>query len=233
HRLAAVVGSEEERARHLANAADGPDETVAAILEAAARGARARGAAESAASLADLAVELTPSAAAEDDVRRRALAGDCHFAAGDARRAEELLDEVVARMPAGTARARALWRLAAVKAAVSGPPAAYPLYGQALEEGSDDIALCGQIHDRLATWLWIGAGGSAAMPHAKALVALAERSGQPALLARALGAELALEVALGNPFDRAPYERMLELERDAPDEGVELPGSALHHQLLT
>jgi DNA-binding CsgD family transcriptional regulator len=232
-RLAAIVTGEEERARHLANAADGPDESVAESLEAAARSARARGASESAANLAELAVGLTPATAREEDVRRRALAGDCHFAAGDARRAEALLDEVVSRMPNGAVRARVLWRLAAVKAAVSGPPEAYPLYRQALEEGEDDVRLCAQIHDRLATWTWIGAGAVAAQPHAKALVKLAERDGEPGLLARAIGAELALEVARGRPLDRARYDRMLALERDAPEQGVELPGSALHHQLLT
>ena len=53
------------------------------------------------------------------------------------------------------------------------------------------------------------------------------------MLARAIGAVLALEVAQGEPLDRVRYEQMLVLERAAPEAGVELPGSTLHHQLLT
>lgn len=232
-RLAGLVAGDEDRARHLANAADGPDESVAAVLEFAARNARVRGASESAADLAELAVELTPASDPDAGVRRRALAGDCHFAAGDAHRGEALLEDVAARTPAGVARAGVLWRLAAVKAAVKGPPFAYPLYLQALEEGSDDLLLCARIRDRLVTWLWIGEGAAAARPHAEALVELAERRGEPGLLARAIGSVLALDVGQGRPLDDERYERMLALEREAPDAGAELPGSTLHHQLLT
>ncbi|MFL6069449.1 MAG: AAA family ATPase [Gaiellaceae bacterium] len=232
-RLAGLVAGEEERARHLANAADGPDEAVAVVLEAAARNARARGASEVAAELAELAVELTPASEPQAGVQRRALAGDCHFAAGDAHRGEALLEDVAARTPAGVARARVLWRLATVKAAVSGPPSAYPLYLQALEEGRDDLLLCARIHDRLVTWLWIGEGAAAARPHAHALVELAEGSGEAAVLARAIGTVLALDVCQGRPLDDERHEQMLALEREAPDDGAELPGSTLHHQLLT
>jgi AAA ATPase-like protein len=59
-RLAAIVGEAEERARHLALAAEGPDESVAAALDEAARGARARGAPEAAADLGEQALRLTP-----------------------------------------------------------------------------------------------------------------------------------------------------------------------------
>jgi DNA-binding CsgD family transcriptional regulator len=232
-RLAGIVSGPEDRARHLAIASEGPDEDVADALEDAARGARKRGAAEAAAELAELAIQLTPATATEVAVRRRALAGDCYFAAGDARRAETLLEEVVEAMPEGPARARILWRLAAVKAAVEGPPGAFPLYERALDESGDDVRLQAQIHDRLATWHWISRGAAAAEPHARALVELAERVGEPALLARAIGALLALQVVQGRGLDRPRYERMLELELEADDHGVELPGSTLHHQLLT
>jgi DNA-binding CsgD family transcriptional regulator len=140
---------------------------------------------------------------------------------------------VLAASPPGPSRARLLWRLGAVKAAVAGPPAAYPLYLQALDEAGDDHRLAAQIHDRLATWRWIGEGARAAEPHARALVELAEEVAGPALLARALGALLALELAQGRGLDRVRYERMIALERESSEHGIELPGSTLHHQLLT
>ena len=59
-RLAELDVDPEERARHLALAASGPDEEIAAALETAATQARARGAAQAAAELAQRAVALTP-----------------------------------------------------------------------------------------------------------------------------------------------------------------------------
>ena len=56
-----AVVDDEERARHLALAARGPDEEVAAALDLAASTAFARGAPDSAADLEDLAVRLTPA----------------------------------------------------------------------------------------------------------------------------------------------------------------------------
>ena len=64
-RLAEVVPTEEERARHLALATVRPDREVAAFVEDAARAANARGAPLSAAELADHAVRLTPREAAD------------------------------------------------------------------------------------------------------------------------------------------------------------------------
>jgi DNA-binding CsgD family transcriptional regulator len=232
-RLAELVDDPEERARHLANAAASPDEEIAGAVEEAAGRARARGAAESAAELAEMSVRLTPPSGREAALRRRALAGDCHFAAGDAHRADELLEDVVRDLPAGSARARILWRLAAVKASVEGPAAAFAVYQRALEEAGDDVRLQAQIHDRLATWRWIGQGSAVAEPHTRALLELAERIQEPGLLARALGAQLAIETAQGRGLDRERYERMLAFEREALHERGELPGSTLHHLLLT
>src|SRR4029077_19390504 len=58
-RLAEAVVDQEERARHLALAADGPDEEVAAILADAAHRARSRGAIAAGADLAEQALRLT------------------------------------------------------------------------------------------------------------------------------------------------------------------------------
>ena len=59
-RLAELDVDPEERARHLAIATTRPDEEIAAALETAATQARARGAVQAAAELAERAVALTP-----------------------------------------------------------------------------------------------------------------------------------------------------------------------------
>ncbi len=59
-RLADVVPSAEERARHLALATSGPDGDVADVLDQAARTAQLRGAPAAAADLAEQALRLTP-----------------------------------------------------------------------------------------------------------------------------------------------------------------------------
>ncbi len=65
-RLAGFATEPEERARHLARTAVGPDGSIAAALDDGAAAAAGRGAPEVAASLAEEAVRLTPS----DDGRR-------------------------------------------------------------------------------------------------------------------------------------------------------------------
>ena len=60
-RLADVVPSAEERARHLALATAKPDPDVASVLEEAARTAHVRGAPATAAELAEQALRLTPA----------------------------------------------------------------------------------------------------------------------------------------------------------------------------
>ncbi len=74
-RLARLVRDPEERARHLAEAAEGPDETVAEALEVAAANVAARGAPDTGAQLAKRAVELTPPERSAEATARRGAAG--------------------------------------------------------------------------------------------------------------------------------------------------------------
>ena len=89
--LAGAVTDPEERARHLALAAEGPDADTASELDSAAELAAARGATAAAAELCELAADLTP-----DDPGR--LDGDAfgrpsyHRLAGDRERATRLLE---------------------------------------------------------------------------------------------------------------------------------------------
>jgi predicted ATPase len=93
--LAGVVSDIEERARHLALAAAGPDASVAAELELAAGQAAGRGAATAAAELYELAANLTPDDPAGAR-RRRLLAARFLRLAGDADRSIAILRQLEA-----------------------------------------------------------------------------------------------------------------------------------------
>src|SRR4029450_11720960 len=68
--LAQVTSDPEERARHLALSAFGPDEQLGAGLEEAARVSPGRGAPDAAAELGELSARLTPSSHGESLARR-------------------------------------------------------------------------------------------------------------------------------------------------------------------
>ena len=105
--LAEAVSDVEERARHLALAAEGPDAVVASYLDAAADHAAGRGATAAAAELCELAAELTPADPALAR-QRRLRAADLHRLAGDAERAIAMLEQLLEEVPSGVERADVL-----------------------------------------------------------------------------------------------------------------------------
>ena len=111
-RLATAVERPEERARHLALSADGPDEVISADLEAAALAAAGRGACAVAADLGELAAALTPPDRPAAYQRRVVLAAAHRFDASEPARACLLLERVVDSAEPGPARAELLRRLA-------------------------------------------------------------------------------------------------------------------------
>src|SRR5262249_29247977 len=112
--LARSSSEPEERARHLALAADAPDAAVATELEAVARGILTRGARVVCAELFEAAARLTPRDDGEARARRLLQAATAAFEAGDTHHAEELLAPLVADLPEGRARVEARWRLGMV-----------------------------------------------------------------------------------------------------------------------
>ena len=98
-RLAELVQEPEQRARHLALGAEGRDPALAATLDAAAAHARARGAPEAAAELAEHAIAQTPAANRHEAARRRANAAEYAMLAGEDRRARALLEQGARRRP--------------------------------------------------------------------------------------------------------------------------------------
>jgi DNA-binding CsgD family transcriptional regulator len=211
-RLADLVADPEQRARHLALAASGPDAKVAVALDAASRRARSRGAVTAAAGLAEQALRLTPHGGANAIRRRAVIAADLAFEAGDPDRAAALLEEVLADAPRGPQRAAIMRQIAAVRANTAGPREAVALYQAALRETGDDARLEALIHVELADVLRFSTGLRSSEPHAAAAVTAAERSGDRELLCRALSVFGLVRFTLGHGVDEDVMARAVALE---------------------
>ncbi len=211
--LADVVADPEERARHLAHAAAGPDEELAALLEATAEGARRRGAPDSAAQLAELALLATHEDATEACTRRSALAGRYAFESGQVERAEELLQRAV---PASSGRTRAevLLFLARVRYHRRDAAAAAELVEQALEVADDDPALQAGIHLELAAASELAGDHAGATEHARRAVELAARSDDRSIAVEATSLQAFYEFLSGGGFPSEGLERANALRRD-------------------
>ena len=197
-RLAEVVKDSEERARHLARAATGRDESIASALELAAGSARARGAPAAAAELLERAAELTPEELGADGRRRLGDAAFHHFESGDSPRAVELLDGLVKAAEPGPERARLLTRLARVRAYGDDLRAPIELNLQALSEAGDDELIRAVAHGGVAEALFrLRERLGESVEHARAAVVHARAIGNDALVGEGLGLQLLAEATLG------------------------------------
>jgi DNA-binding CsgD family transcriptional regulator len=213
------VTDPEERARHLALAATGPDEAVARALEDAARRAESRGAPPAAAELYELAVRLTPPEARRDVLRRTMGAGFCTFQSGDGRRARVLLDGVVAELEPGPDRARALISLALVRSLDDDLRAGEALFRQALDEAGDDDELLAAAGENIASILFrLRERLPEAVEHASTAARAATSADSTGWLGEALGIRVMAEAALGRRAEAAEtLKSALELQSDCED----------------
>lgn len=113
--LADAVADAEERGRHVALAAIGPDAAAALALDEAARAAAVRGAPAAAAALFEDAHGLTPSDDVAQGFRRAIGAIDHHLAAGDLTAAEQLAAALLPVVDSGIERASLRYRLASIR----------------------------------------------------------------------------------------------------------------------
>jgi DNA-binding CsgD family transcriptional regulator len=212
-RIADLVEDPEERARHLALAAEAPDESVAMSLDRAARSIRARGAPGDAAELYEEARRLTPPLRTDDAARRAVDAAECHFEGGDVSRVRALLEEVTAETDS-TERARALVFLGWVRASQEGFEIGADIFRAALEAVGPDLPLRVEIERGLARSMVELGDLPAAEIHSRAAFEMAERLGDPSVLARAI-ADLAFLDAVtgrGDPLSRIePALTLVEL----------------------
>jgi DNA-binding CsgD family transcriptional regulator len=218
-RLAELDVDLEERARHLAIAATGPDEEIAAALDAATTQARARGAAQAAAELAERAVELTSAIAVESLNRRRITAAEHSRYAGDMEKAAVLLEEVVGSSQPGRTRADALTQLAGARGMREGFPVAVRLLSDALAEPDLELAQKVNILCELAWLAQLEGNPRTASRHAEEALALAEELADPAILAIALATVAQSSFARTGLIRHDLLDRALELEQTLDADG--------------
>jgi DNA-binding CsgD family transcriptional regulator len=188
-RLSGLLEDQEARAQHLALGTSEPAVEVAVALDRAAEAARTRGAIASAAALSEHAARLTPAADAEAAAQRTITAALRWTDAGDLRRSRTLVEPLLATLPAGSLRARAL----SAKARAVADFADYRvLIEEALAEPEIAPSLQVQLLFQLCHVLMHAVEFDPARERAQATVDLAQRTGDVDLivLARSLAGRL-------------------------------------------
>ena len=207
-RLARATSDPEERARHIALTAQGPDPKVAGALDKAARVALARGAPSAAAELSEEARRLTPEGRIDDLARRSIEVGRYYFLAGDAVRASAMLGDVLKDLPPGPRRGDALTALARIHLFTDNLRRAADLFRLALAEPRPEPGVRAEAEEGLAWCLLLSRlDVAAAAGHARAAAERARQIGDDNSLAEALGVQGACEVLLGRKGGGATVER--------------------------
>lgn len=219
-RAAGVVRDPEQRARHLALAASGPDLEVAADLDRATALAELRGAPDAAAELSELAAELTPTSHADARAQRLVRAAALLLYAGDLDRAGRLLTAAreLARQP--ELRARALQLAGQLAGRRNDWPSAAELAGAARELAAGYPDLLAAIEFDLA-FASVSIGSfPAAIGHGQAAAKYAAEVGNDGLEAVALAVLTMVNFLGGGGVDSEQLSRALELEDPARADGV-------------
>jgi DNA-binding CsgD family transcriptional regulator len=226
HSVAVGLADPEERARHLALACSGPDESVASALDDAARSAARRGATDVAARLAQQALELTPAGDRAQSFRRAMRAATHALTAGDRSRARVLFERSVADASSGQDRAEALRRLAEVSSPLGHGLA---LCDRALEDTGDHASLASRIHRTRGAIAYFLGDVPAAEHHARLGVQFAEGSEDAETLGEALAELGHWTFCGGGGIDRDVFERAVRLNASA---GAQSPRSHLAKVLM-
>jgi ATP/maltotriose-dependent transcriptional regulator MalT len=208
--LAERTASPEERAWHLALAAGGPDDATAAELDRAAAVASARGAADVAVELTELAWQLTPAADREARVRRSIELAERRYFAGDPAGARKELEQTLQPLPEGEDRARVLLELGSVLWVQGEGEAGVAHMTQALAEARS-TALRARIHSRISAE---SDDADIAVEHGEAALALMDEREDPQLYSFALHNLALFRLYAGKGADHEAIERGMQLQRE-------------------
>jgi len=211
HRALADVADEaEQQGWHLALATERPNELVAAQVANAAVAAAARGAPETAAELAEQARRLTPLSRLDLRETRALDAAAYAWSAGDAKRSETMLLELIASLPPSPVRAAARQLLVKIVDDVEETLALLDLALEDAEGAPAAEASVLNLRARQRQWAGDFAG---AIADAQAAAKHAAAAGSTAELAVALGREAHARVFAGEPVPHELLERAVVLER--------------------
>lgn len=215
-RLATIVDDPVERGRHLALAAEEPDEEIAAALEESADLALARGTIFAAAELGEHALRLTPPDKLEERHRRALATAKRHLESGEARRAHALALDLMTWCDAGTQRAEALVLMSDVEDGAANLERGIELRREALE-AADLPRLQAEIHLWLGHALRFTEGVDAADRHSRAALELAESLDDAGLRAEALAVLASDRFRAGATGALQLAEGAAELAEGSPD----------------
>ncbi|RDH78339.1 LuxR family transcriptional regulator [Mycolicibacterium moriokaense] len=206
-RLADVVDEPELRARHMALGSTTADPETLQSLDSAAASARGRGAPAAAAELVELAIGLGGSTP-----QRLVAAAADHFNAGESGRARALLEQAVAQLEPGVARAEAMSWLGYVRLLDDSFPEAAGLLEEAVAEAVDDPAVLVPVLVTLSFALFNIGRLRESLERVDQAVEAAEGFGRPDLLSSALGMRAMVGLLDGRGVDEAALQLALELE---------------------
>ena len=220
----------EERARHRALAAAGPDAATADELAGAGRRPRPAVAPATAAELLELSAGLTP-AGQPGRIRGRLLAAAGHLVqAGETRAAAAVLSGLASTAEPGPDRAAALSELAWNLEDDLGE--SLRLLDLALAEAGPDPLLRARISFYRSDFLAMRGDMAAATVAVGQAAAAAEQSGDQALLAASLAQTYLYSVMSGAEADGTQLDRALAIERSGPALVMLTPPSEVAGTLL-
>jgi DNA-binding CsgD family transcriptional regulator len=213
HELAELVSDIEERARHLALGASGPDERVATELDRAAKHAGSRGAPELAAELQDLAFTLTPLGNGQAAHQRALAAAVSYIDAGALGRAGSMATRILSQAGERATRVIALRVLAEIRHRERSVPEAIELLKAAAVEAGEEPSLRGPVEMELIHQLFhISPDLEAVAPHLGALLTYSEGLTDPSIVAEAFATATWVNFLLGRGVDEKRLARALEIE---------------------
>jgi DNA-binding CsgD family transcriptional regulator/tetratricopeptide (TPR) repeat protein len=197
-RLAEHTADPDLRARHLALSTDSPDDVIAGQLAVAARRASDRGAFGVAVDFAEHCVRLTPSGDTADFPEHSMSLVGYLAAAGEMTQARERADAIIAQLPPGPVRARALIVRAQLEA--DDLAAGEAQLVRALADTAVNSLLRGQVLDQLGWLRGIFRGDLAAgISCAREALAIADAYGDLEFQMSALAGLSNLETLAGCP----------------------------------
>jgi len=213
-RLAAATDDLEERARHLAQAAAGTDESVAAEIARGAAQAARRGAQDAAAELFESARRLTPTDHADERAWRTLGQASALNAVGDFADAGALAREALECAGSDAARVAALSLLSTLAWFAGSAPEARRYLEQALVAASDDAALKRPVYAKLVRFS-LTLDPASALRYAEAALPLLQEGDDRSLLAHVLLDAFFASAHIARPAPHTDLDRALALEERA------------------